>query len=268
MITRNRREPFIINSSTTALDSPVGHQPLSDMRISNSTHSWSSIVVMVLAFSLSPLPWATVFAQASTTDKPSNTKNQTVRKNKVPRARSKAKARKGAKRNARDSQEAKSEGGIRAGNGSRASGRANGKDRTGANESDRSESADNESLGNGRSTASENGTYGLNDVGAAEQGVKTFDNTPKGGATQRSDRMEFDARLVYGETAGSGAVILFERGQRQLPPLTKQRTEFLSATTEPIFGEKSRWRYRIRDESTEAKSNKSEDKSTIDGLSN
>ncbi len=59
-----------------------------------------------------------------------------------------------------------------------------------------------------------------------------------GVSLRRSNHMEFDARLVRGETAGSGAVILFERAARRLPPLTKQRTRFLAATLEPVLGDR------------------------------
>ncbi len=52
---------------------------------------------------------------------------------------------------------------------------------------------------------------------------------------QRSNRMEFDERLVRGEAAGTGAVILFERAPRALPPLVARRTKFLAATVDPVF---------------------------------
>ena len=53
---------------------------------------------------------------------------------------------------------------------------------------------------------------------------------------RHSRHMEFDARLVRGETAGSGAVVLFDRGERQLPRLTRLRESFLRATIEPVLG--------------------------------
>ena len=57
-----------------------------------------------------------------------------------------------------------------------------------------------------------------------------------GGGLRQNTRMEFDARVVRGETAGSGAVILFERGPRHLAPLTKKRTRFLDETIEGVLG--------------------------------
>jgi hypothetical protein len=57
-----------------------------------------------------------------------------------------------------------------------------------------------------------------------------------GSSLRRSSHMEFDARLVRGETAGSGAVILFDRGHRELPPLIKRRSRFLDDTIEPVLG--------------------------------
>lgn len=56
------------------------------------------------------------------------------------------------------------------------------------------------------------------------------------GNVRRSNRMEFDARLVKGEAAGSGAVILFDRGARKLPPLTHKRSRFLDASLRPVLG--------------------------------
>ena len=55
------------------------------------------------------------------------------------------------------------------------------------------------------------------------------------GNLRRSNRMEFDARLIRGETAGSGAVVLFDRGQRVLPQLTKARTRFLDDTLAEMY---------------------------------
>lgn len=59
---------------------------------------------------------------------------------------------------------------------------------------------------------------------------------PAGGSLRRSSEMEFDARLVRGETAGTGAVILFNRGQRPLAPLVKQRARFLDASLMQVYG--------------------------------
>ncbi len=54
----------------------------------------------------------------------------------------------------------------------------------------------------------------------------------------RSGRMEFDARLVKGETAKSGAVYLFKREPRALPPLVPLRRSFRSRIVEPILGDR------------------------------
>jgi len=142
--------------------------------------------------------------------------------------------------------------------------RANGRNRSQANKGRFDESEGTDSEGGGR----ENEAFGSNQDATAQQDEKTIDRALKQGMAQRSNRMEFDARLVYGETAGSGAVILFERGQRNLPPLTKQRTEFLAATTEPIFGKKGPSRYPDSDDNKKDKSDATEKKSTIDGLRN
>ncbi|MEL6180720.1 MAG: helix-hairpin-helix domain-containing protein [Myxococcota bacterium] len=58
-----------------------------------------------------------------------------------------------------------------------------------------------------------------------------------GGNLQRSSRMEFDARVVRGEAAGSGAVFLFERAPRPLPSMVARRTTWLDDTVEDVFGD-------------------------------
>lgn len=56
---------------------------------------------------------------------------------------------------------------------------------------------------------------------------------------RRGNRMEFDARLIRGEGAGSGAVFLFQRAQRPLPSMINKRTSFLRETVDTLLGE--RW---------------------------
>jgi hypothetical protein len=73
-------------------------------------------------------------------------------------------------------------------------------------------------------------------VAGALVGESTEDQASTGGGMRHSRHMEFDARLVRGETAGSGAVVLFDRGDRRLPRLTRLRDSFLHATVEPVLG--------------------------------
>lgn len=54
---------------------------------------------------------------------------------------------------------------------------------------------------------------------------------------QRGNRMEFDGRLIRGETAGSGAVFLFQRVPRPLPSMVKTRTSYLSDTVQEVLGD-------------------------------
>jgi hypothetical protein len=53
---------------------------------------------------------------------------------------------------------------------------------------------------------------------------------------RRSNRMEFDARLVKGERPKAGAVYLFQRAPRRLPPLVKLRQSYLGEIVDPILG--------------------------------
>lgn len=56
-----------------------------------------------------------------------------------------------------------------------------------------------------------------------------------GGSLQRSDRMEFDARLIRGQRA-SGAVFLFQRAPRELPSMVERRRTFLEASVRSVLG--------------------------------
>jgi hypothetical protein len=58
----------------------------------------------------------------------------------------------------------------------------------------------------------------------------------QGSSLRRGNRMEFDARLIRGESAGSGAVFLFERGQRPLPSMITKRKSFLRDTVGSVLG--------------------------------
>jgi hypothetical protein len=65
------------------------------------------------------------------------------------------------------------------------------------------------------------------------------DDEQSGSSLQRGNRMEFDARLIRGESAGSGAVFLFDRGQRPLPSMIERRRSFLRGTVDSALGQ--RW---------------------------
>ena len=82
------------------------------------------------------------------------------------------------------------------------------------------------------------------EVQAAATAGAGIDSGRQRGSVRRSNKMEFDARLIRGETAGSGAVILFDRGHRELPSLTKSRTRFLNQTLEEIYKPQSEARAR------------------------
>lgn len=70
--------------------------------------------------------------------------------------------------------------------------------------------------------------------GESAEGEQQGDTGP---TLRRGNRMEFDARLIRGESAGSGAVFLFERAQRPLPSMIKKRTSFLRDTVGGTLGE-------------------------------
>ncbi len=74
----------------------------------------------------------------------------------------------------------------------------------------------------------------------AEEGEETpaAAGDPTGTNVVRSGRMEFDARLVKGETAKSGAVYLFKREARNLPPLVPLRRSYRPRIVEPVLGDR------------------------------
>lgn len=52
---------------------------------------------------------------------------------------------------------------------------------------------------------------------------------------KRPNEMEFDARVIKGQRA-EGAVYLFQRAARPLPPLLSYKRDYLGAIIAPVFG--------------------------------
>lgn len=69
-----------------------------------------------------------------------------------------------------------------------------------------------------------------------ENASNTTGDAEPTGSLRRSNRMEFDARLIRGETAGSGAVFLFQRTPRALPSMVPLRTSYLQETVQQTLG--------------------------------
>ena len=86
------------------------------------------------------------------------------------------------------------------------------------------------------------------EVNAAAEGESTEEGMRTTGNLRRSNRMEFDTRLVRGQTAGAGAVVLFNRGSRPLPPLTGERKGFTRETVRDVLGAIDRNPNRRRDD--------------------
>jgi hypothetical protein len=64
------------------------------------------------------------------------------------------------------------------------------------------------------------------------------EGTTGDGALRRSNRMEFDERLVKGQAAKSGAVYLFKRVPRRLPGLVPMRKSYRRRIVEPVLGQR------------------------------
>ena len=58
------------------------------------------------------------------------------------------------------------------------------------------------------------------------------------GSLRRSNRMEFDERLVKGQVARSGAVYLFKRVPRNLPGLVAMRRSYRERIVLPVLGKR------------------------------
>ena len=76
---------------------------------------------------------------------------------------------------------------------------------------------------------------------AARDGAKTEEKAEAQGGEggpllQRSNRLEFDARLIQGQLAKSGAIFLFDRAPRALPPLLKLKRSYLDEIVEAELG--------------------------------
>jgi hypothetical protein len=71
---------------------------------------------------------------------------------------------------------------------------------------------------------------------AAEKGDAAAQGPEAGPMLQRSNRLEFDARLIQGQLAKSGAIFLFDRAPRPLPPLFKLKRSYLDEIVEPELG--------------------------------
>jgi hypothetical protein len=72
-----------------------------------------------------------------------------------------------------------------------------------------------------------------------EQPAETPARSPEpaaGSELRRSSRMEFDARLLQGESAGSGAVYLFQRARRRLPRLLTLEQSYVRRIVGPVLG--------------------------------
>lgn len=80
-------------------------------------------------------------------------------------------------------------------------------------------------------------------------------STQSGSQLRRSDRMEFDARLIRGERA-SGAVFLFQRTPRRLPSMVERRRTYLEESVRSVLG--STWSRRFDERRSEATQTSSE----------
>ena len=59
-------------------------------------------------------------------------------------------------------------------------------------------------------------------------------------ALQRGTRLEFDGRLVQGQTARSGAVYLFERSRSELRSMVRERQSYRDEIVKTVFPEGGR----------------------------
>lgn len=60
-----------------------------------------------------------------------------------------------------------------------------------------------------------------------------------GQAIRRGERVEFDARLIQGQTAKAGAVYLFERVSSDLSSMVQERKSYRREIVEEVFPQES-----------------------------
>ncbi len=82
--------------------------------------------------------------------------------------------------------------------------------------------------------AQDSGEEGAEASGGDEATTSTEGNAGVG-SLRRSNRMEFDARLIRGETAGSGAVFLFQRAPSALPSMVPLRKSYLQQSVDNVL---------------------------------
>ncbi|MGF1465121.1 MAG: hypothetical protein ACFCGT_03220 [Sandaracinaceae bacterium] len=75
---------------------------------------------------------------------------------------------------------------------------------------------------------------------APRDGEEAGEDGSTPGAGGDGDNLEFDARVIRGQTAGEGAVILVDREQRPLRPLVRRRRRFLQPTYRAVLGRSHR----------------------------
>ena len=74
---------------------------------------------------------------------------------------------------------------------------------------------------------------------SSDQVAPLSENATGEGSLRRSGRMEFDERLIKGQTAKSGAVYLFKRTPRRLPGLVPMCRSYRARIVEPILGRRA-----------------------------
>lgn len=76
------------------------------------------------------------------------------------------------------------------------------------------------------------------DTPPAEAASAVTSPSDEGRSLQRGERIEFDARLIQGQTAKAGAVYLFERVRTDLKSMVKERASFRDKVVRKVFLEK------------------------------
>jgi hypothetical protein len=76
-------------------------------------------------------------------------------------------------------------------------------------------------------------------VAAVEKAAEAAKPAPpaEGQPLRRGERVEFDARLIQGQTAKAGAVYLFERASSDLSSMVDQRKSYRTEIVEEVFPE-------------------------------
>jgi len=81
---------------------------------------------------------------------------------------------------------------------------------------------------------------GKSSAGKAQGTAATDDSADDTGQIKRGERIEFDERLIQGQTAKAGALYLFDRKPSDLRSMVHERESYRTEMVEQVFPQESK----------------------------